>query len=181
VKRVLIALLLLITITCQRASKTPDTTATTHPVPRLVADTTLHPLEADSIVLERGLCYGTCPAYRVAVTRSGLVHFESLTPGDSGRKATDTHGTADAFEGLAIQLLISDFLALPDSIASDERFGARCATDHPTAVVTVYIGARSKQVVDYLGCHWGPAALRELEDMIDRVSQSQRWTRPRLG
>lgn len=148
----------------------------------LTADTTLHPYAADSIVLQRSICFGECPAYRLTVTRKGLVHFESLTPGDSGRRAADSPATDDAFATLAQHVEVSNFLALPDSIATDERFGGACVTDHPTAVVTVYFGARSKRVVDDLGCMWGPAALRDLELRIDQVAHSERWVRrPRFG
>src|SRR5262245_40096064 len=39
----------------------------------------------DSLVLERTPCFGSCPAYRVRVTRGGQVRFESRNPRDSGR------------------------------------------------------------------------------------------------
>jgi hypothetical protein len=43
---------------------------------------------ADSIVLERTQsCFRTGPAYRVRLSWTGAVHFESRMPGDSGRVA----------------------------------------------------------------------------------------------
>ena len=172
-----VALLLAVPLACQRRPSREETAATRHPRAQITIDTTLRPFAADSIVLERGVCFGECPAYRVAVTRDRLIHFESRTPSDSGRKAADSLATDRPFMALAEGVLTSGFVGLPDSIATDERFGAYCVTDNPAAVVTVYFGTRSKRVVDYLGCMWGPAALRELEDKIDRVSRSARWAR----
>src|SRR5712671_6957629 len=40
---------------------------------------------ADSIVLERSACYGTCPAYRLRLSNTGEIRFESRNPGDEGR------------------------------------------------------------------------------------------------
>jgi hypothetical protein len=54
----------------------------------------------DSIVPERTLCYGTCPAYRLRLAASGDVAFTSLNPGDSGRVASDRL-TPHAVRGLA--------------------------------------------------------------------------------
>ena len=171
------ALLFIVPLACQQPASNADTTPAKHPTAKLTVDTTLRPYKADSIVLQRSLCFGECPAYRVAVARNRRIHFESLTPGDSGRKAADSLATDEAFTTLAQHVFTTGFVALPDSIETDERFGGYCFTDNPTAVVTVYFGARSKRVVDYLGCRWGPAALRELEQRIDQVSGSQRWVR----
>src|ERR1700741_3638408 len=112
----------------------------------------------DSIALERTLCFGLCPAYRISVTAAGAVHFRSLNPGDSARVAT---GRTDpgGFQSLADQAERIGFDRLPDSI-EDSRFCQQRSTDHPTATVTLHRGAAAKRVVDYLGCADGPEELR---------------------
>ncbi|HKG93128.1 MAG TPA: DUF6438 domain-containing protein [Gemmatimonadaceae bacterium] len=140
--------------------------------------TNLHDLDAaDSVVLERTLCYGSCPAYRLAVARSGAVRFESRNPQDSGRAAADSVDPR-GFGDIMTDALFVAFLDLPDRIADDERMCGPSSTDAPTAIVTLYLpGGRRKRVQDYQGCHWAPWQLHALEDRIDSVAGSARWVR----
>jgi len=136
------------------------------------------PLQAaDSVVLERTLCFGMCPAYRLSVSRSGVVHFASRNPRDESRRAADTI-PALQFEWILTRALVTDFLSLPDRIADDKHFCPGPATDHPTAIVTVFMPNRVKRVEDYHGCYWAPVGLRQLEDYIDEITKAGRWIRP---
>jgi len=136
------------------------------------------PLDAaDSIVLERTLCFGTCPAYRLSVSRTGAVNFASRNPRDESRRAADTI-PALQFQWILTRALVTDFLALPDRIADDTHFCPNRATDHPTAIVTVFMPNRVKRVEDYYGCYWAPVGLREMEDYIDEITKAVRWIRP---
>ncbi|MFL5383535.1 MAG: DUF6438 domain-containing protein [Longimicrobiaceae bacterium] len=128
---------------------------------------------ADSIVLERTRCYGTCPAYRLSLARSGAIRFRSLNPGDSARVAADMLPPG-AFTRLEKQAAELGFDALPDRIAQSRLCGG-FATDHPSAIVTLFRGARAKRVDDYLGCRPGPEALRSFEEAIDSTARSDRW------
>jgi hypothetical protein len=130
---------------------------------------------ADSIVLERTRCYGTCPAYRLSLARSGAVRFRSLDPGDSARVAADTLPPG-AFERLEKQAAQIGFDALPDRIMASRLCGG-FATDHPGANVTIFRGACAKRVEDYLGCRPGPEELRHFEEAIDSAAGSDRWVR----
>src|SRR5437764_7008112 len=44
----------------------------------------------DSVVLERTSCFGTCPAYRLSIARSGHVSFQSRNRGDTAFHAWGT-------------------------------------------------------------------------------------------
>jgi hypothetical protein len=142
---------------------------------------------ADSIVLERTMCYGTCPAYRLSVTSSGRVSFLSLNPGDSERSASDSISRGK-FESLVSQAESLGFFTLPDTIANDRALCPLRATDHPTATLTVFRGARPKRVVDYHGCYAGTerslsrvasvSRLHLLEAQIDSVAHAERWITP---
>jgi hypothetical protein len=134
-------------------------------------------LQADSIVLERTTCFGTCPAYHVSVSRSGSVHFESRTPGDSGRIA-HSRVSPERFRTLAMFVVFGRFFQLPNSIQGEKAYCPGAMTDQQTARVTVFVSGRSKTVEDYGGCTWAPVAIRGLEREIDEVSNSKRWTRP---
>lgn len=157
---------------CRGTGEKVDTTSSMEPA-------------VDSIVLERTGCFGSCPAYRLGVTSTGGIHFVSLTPGDSGRVATDTTNSA-AYASLVSALSPSGFFDLPKVIEGDELCALR-ATDHPTAIVTAFRREGPHTVEHYLGCHTdrgdgkrpGPherlARLIALEDHIDSIARSSRW------
>jgi hypothetical protein len=138
----------------------------------------------DSVALERTLCFGTCPAYRVSVDRGGLVRFALRNPGDAFA-ATDTvaNATVDSIYALATR---TGFYSLPDSI--NRRSATFCpdyATDHPSIIVFLY-GRPPKTVHYYTGCylrsdHTAHAALqdlRRLAGIIDSATGARRWIRP---
>jgi hypothetical protein len=143
------------------------------------------PSQADSIVLERTMCYGTCPAYRLRLSNAGEVHFDSRNPGDEGRQATDTVAAA-AFPGLISRAKAVGFFDLPSEIAADSVLCHNRATDHPTVVVTIFAKGQTKRVEDYHGCFETvehetlPAItqLRAFEVEIDSALGSSRWVRP---
>jgi hypothetical protein len=141
---------------------------------------------ADSVVLERTLCFGLCPAYRLSVAASGRVHFASLNPGETGRTASDTIPRAKAAQLLARAGQVG-FFQLPDRTADDSSLCPLRATDHPTVVVAVFSSAGAKRVEDYTGCYVSTDPLRVAERLervrawqqsIDSVAGSSRWVRP---
>jgi hypothetical protein len=152
---------------------------------RAAAQSPPPPAALDSIVLERTPCYGTCAAYRLTVTRSGVVMFLSRNRGDSSRAARDSI-TPDAVVQLVQAAERDDVFRLPAVIADDRALCADRATDHPTAIVGLFWSSRVQQITDYHGCFLRSdhstaaplAALRQFEKAIDSVSGSARWTRP---
>ena len=139
---------------------------------------------ADSIVLERTRCFGTCPAYRIRLAGTGEVAFESRNPGDSGRVASD-RVTPEAVRGLLAQATALGFDSLPDVVANDKQLCADQATDHLTVTVTLFRPAGAKRVEDYLGCRAASddsttviARLRAFENAIDSTAGTSRWVRP---
>jgi hypothetical protein len=139
---------------------------------------------ADSIVLERTVCFGTCPAYRLRIAANGSVLFEPRIP--SGQAQSDSI-SASAFGRLLSALERGNFFSLPANIQNDPALCALQATDHPSVVISVYRGPEVKQVQDYTGCHAGPAdnasgvrleTLRKLDEVIDSTAGSARWVRP---
>jgi hypothetical protein len=143
------------------------------------------PSKADSIVLERTMCYGTCPAYRLSLSNGGEIRFESRNPGDESRRAADTVGAA-TFRALISRARTIGFFDFPSEISSDSVLCHTRWTDHPTVVVSVFAKAQKKRVEDYLGCYEtrdmqvlpSIARLRSFEEEIDSVLGSSRWVRP---
>jgi hypothetical protein len=131
---------------------------------------------ADSIVLERGVCFGTCRAYRVSINRSGDVHFVLLSGPDSGstrQRHIDPQKFSDIVVGSAF---FGHFLDLPDTIGGQYYCRYRL-TDLPSVSISLFLPNRQKTVADYLGCTWAPQSLRLFEEQIDEVADTRRWLR----
>jgi hypothetical protein len=143
------------------------------------------PSSADSIVLERSMCYGTCPAYRLRLSAAGVIRFESRNPVEQGRVAVDTM-TSTTLPSLISRARSIGFLELPPEIRGDSVLCHNWATDHATVVVTVFTSGETKRVEDYHGCFETVehrvlppiARLRSFELEIDSVLRSSRWVRP---
>ena len=136
----------------------------------------------DSIVLERTLCFGSCPAYRLRVSRNGEVLFQNRNPG-STNTAMDTVD-ARVPDSLYARAVASGFFSLPDTIQKSRELCPMPATDHPTIRIKIY-GQRPKHVEYYTGCYVAPTgasgiahpliAMRDFAAHIDTLAQSQRW------
>ena len=139
----------------------------------------------DSVVLERTVCFGTCPAYRLSLARDGVIHFQSKSLRDSSAAVTDrvSPSVLDSIVAHADRIRFAEY---PDDIRRDQRLCKDFATDHPSIIIGVF-GARAKQVVYYTGCYTGGGtqnraaeldSLAELANRIDSLTRSSRWVRP---
>jgi len=133
--------------------------------------------DADSVVLERSACFGTCPAYRLSLSRLGQVVFVSHNRQEQGRRETGSI-PAQGFDRVLRVAVTAAFLELPTSYTMHSSLCPTAFTDAPTATVTVFMPRLTKQVVDYHGCGTVPADLRTLELVIDSVAGVARWVRP---
>jgi hypothetical protein len=140
-------------------------------------------VRTDSVVLERSLCFGTCPAYRLRVSRAGEVLFASRNPGEERVTAVDTV-EAWVTDSLAIEADRSGFFDLPDRITA-APLCQTMRTDSPTITIGVF-GPRTKRVVYYTGCNLGSdpslasaiRALPQLAARVDSLTRAGRWIRP---
>jgi len=139
------------------------------------------PVVADSIVLERGVCFGFCPAYRLRIASSGAVRYEPRNP--DGEASTDSI-TPTAFIALLREAERIGLNSYPENIQDDARLCARQATDHPSATISIF-GQETRRVHDYTGCHAGEEdaesaerlrVLRAFEAHIDSVAGAARWS-----
>ncbi|HET9440914.1 MAG TPA: DUF6438 domain-containing protein [Longimicrobiales bacterium] len=137
---------------------------------------------ADSLVLERTVCFGRCPAYRLRIGSAGFVLFEPRIP--PGPAAADTIPNT-ALPHLAAEAERVGFYAFPDLIQGDSALCAMEATDHPSATITIHRGSEFKRVQDYTGCHAASGdtvsaqrlrGLRQFQALVDSVAGSARWT-----
>jgi hypothetical protein len=150
------------------------------------------PARADSIVLERTLCFGTCPAYRLRIASDGSVRFDSRNPGDA-MSATDRR-PPETIATLLQAAAHAGFFALPKRVADDRVLCPLHATNMPSATITVFSANGLSEVEHYYGCmvrlndttasrapygmHPTIQHLYTLASQIDSVLDSQRWVRP---
>ncbi len=125
------------------------------------------------ITLERTACFGTCPVYTVTISGDGTVSYD-------GRQFVGVTGTQRAHvDPAVVRALVDDFKAigffeLRDAYREVENPDGTTTsvTDLPTIRVSLRIGDRSKEVVDYFGA---PKPLRDLERRIDAIAGTAKW------
>ncbi len=126
---------------------------------------------ADSLVFERTACFGTCPTYRVRISRDGAVHlrWQAQRP---NRAVTERDWTipADSVRALFALAAEGGITALPDRISESRTYCPQAWTDMPGAIVSFYGAGWSKTTDDYFGCKQAPPALRAFEIAIDSVA-----------
>jgi hypothetical protein len=122
------------------------------------------------LVLERTLCFGTCPHYTLEIRGNGQAVFE-------GRRFVRVHGpvTGRIPQAAVDALFAKAACAHPEKWRSEYTWPV---TDNPSAIVTVDLagdGSTPIVVRDYPPCHEThdgnetPPALCELEQAIDGV------------
>jgi len=154
--------------------------ATAHALDSLPADPS-----NTTISLTRSACYGTCPNYTVVIHGDGQVRFSTDLEPVSGvdalhRQFAQSRGVLvagtheDRVPAQSVAALLAQFQRVGFWQLQD-RYAAR-VTDNPTQIITLEVGGRRKQVVDYVGTEAGmPQSVRDLEDAIDRVADTARW------
>lgn len=119
----------------------------------------------DSVELERGPCFGTCPAYTVTLRGDGTITWR----GDSYVKVAGMRTS---------RIPSSEAKALINSFRTHNFFALcgnyqRGVTDFPTVITKVSIAGRSKTVINYAFA--APGWLPKLNQEVDRVADTARW------
>jgi uncharacterized protein DUF6438 len=115
------------------------------------------------IILDRTVCFGTCPEYTLTIDANGKVTFE-------GREYTREGTVLGAIDNtklieLAAEVKKADFFSLEDSYTAQ-------VTDNPTYTLEVQMGGKSKRVVSYAT---RPRRLELLMNRIDQIVNSKEW------
>jgi hypothetical protein len=127
------------------------------------------------IKLERTQCYGDCPIYTVTIDAAGNVTYEGTGHVRVLGRQVDR---VDASQVAALVATVEriGFFQMDDQyrvVRNPDGISLQ-VSDLPTTFVTVTHQGRTKRVEDYFNA---PAALRELEEQIDEIAGTQRWTR----
>jgi hypothetical protein len=122
------------------------------------------------ITLERTVCFGACPEYKLTIYGSGTVVYEGRRFVKIEGKRTTAIGE-DKVRQLLLEFRRVDYFSLDDSY---EEFRA---TDMPSAYTSLTVDGTTKTVRHYHGDFNAPEELTELEDRIDEIVNSDQWVR----
>jgi hypothetical protein len=167
-KQTLLSLALLVALpACGGLSSKPDPEGSDIP-----SDTT--------ITLERTICFGTCPAYKLSISADGAVVF---TGEEFVKEKGIVHSriNQEQLEQLISEFTKARYFSLNDSYVRQEDGCPEVWTDSPTVMTSIRINGQYKSIVHDLGCQENdgtsvfPKELAELEDKIDEIIGTKRW------
>ena len=134
-----------------------------------------HPRNVESVTVQmwRGVCFGTCPSYSIALHGSGLVEYHG-----NQLVRVDGQQTANINSEQLMQVL-RDLDRLHFFTLEDRAF--QWCFDTASISVAVSIDGRTKRVTSDAYCDGGKsgpqARLVQVADEIDAISNSKRWVR----
>ena len=132
------------------------------------------------ITLERSICFGSCPDYKLTVAADGTVTFE-------GREYVKTKGIAkgtisrEDLRNLIAAFDAASYFSLRDKYATREDGCPEVWTDNPSVITSIRINHKTKSVSHYYGCQAGdgtsiyPKGLTFLETKIDEIVGTAKW------
>ncbi len=129
------------------------------------------------ITLERTVCFGACPNYKLTIYSDGWVEYEGIRFVKKMGKATGKISRAQ-LNDLVERFTNIHYFKFPDLIEPGQKSCPQSATDMPSANTSLTWQGRHKEVRHYHGCR-GPSSLdrlTELENEIDRVVNVKQWT-----
>jgi Domain of unknown function (DUF6438) len=120
------------------------------------------------ITLERTVCRGTCPAYKLTIEGNGTVIYEGQDFVQVKGKQTASLSPAQ-IQDLVSTFEQAKFFTLTDYTHED-------TTDSPSVITSITINGKTKTVNHYYGDNSAPQALFDMESKIDEITNSKQWT-----
>lgn len=129
------------------------------------------------ITLERTVCYGTCPNYKLTIFSDGRVSYEGIRFVKKMGKATGRISRAK-LNDLVMEFTNIYYFNLPDSFQPGDKTCPTEWTDMPSATTSLTWQGRSKTIVHYHGCKGANTLelLTKLENKIDEAVNVKQWT-----
>jgi hypothetical protein len=133
--------------------------------------------ESPAVTLERTPCFGTCPVYLVAISRTGEVRFTGKHHVTHTGQATATIPVVRV-DSLLAELDAAGYYGFADDYVMSSPACGMYATDSPTVITSVSRDGKTKTIRHDRGCSAAPPELSQLEQRIDEVAETGRWTGP---
>lgn len=130
------------------------------------------------ITLERTVCYGTCPVYKLTIFSDGRVEYVGEQFVKRIGKATGRISRKQ-LEDLVMEFTNIYYFNLPSSLVPGSKHCPQDMTDHPSAITSLTWQGKSHSITHYYGCRGSNTLelLRKLEDKIDATVNVKRWTK----
>ena len=141
------------------------------------------------VTLERTMCFGWCPAYKLTILADGTVKFTPV-----GAFAHRGNGPIPSLP-LTGKITTGQLAALLTDVKNikffslQRRYGkagksngsSTCPeswTDRPSAIISIVAQGKRKTVSHYLGCRGTKilSDLKKFEDGIDKIANTDQWT-----
>jgi len=130
------------------------------------------------ITLQRTVCYGTCPEYKVTIFADGRVLYEGVS-------SVKTKGQAwgrisrQKLEDLILEFQNIYYFNLNDSYTPGTKACPQSMTDMPAATTSLSWNGKSKTIVHYHGCRGLQVLdlLTQLENKIDEAVNVNKWVK----
>jgi len=120
------------------------------------------------ITLERTICCGRCPVYKLTIFGDGLVAYNGLEfVAVTGRHSVNV--SKDKIRQLIAAFKKAKFFSL------NNHYVEFMGTEDPFAITSLTINGKKKRVRHFLGDYNAPRQLKILEDEIDEIVCSDRW------
>ena len=130
-------------------------------------------LNSAVIVLSRGTCFGTCPAYTISIHGDGAIEY-------MGERFVKVSGKQTASITRNDLMKILQRLDEAHFFALDDRAFAWCF-DTSSVSIAVSVDGRAKSVVSDAVCTGAKSGVQDefvtTADEIDKIVDSQRWVR----
>lgn len=160
----LVAAIVLLAQPAARADVTPPPTSPKgSPVIREPAP---NPIELAT--LQRTMCLGTCPVYKVTIYVDGRVDYFGQAYVKVGGHRVG-HATPAELAALRQAFERGSYLKLED------HYDCYDVTDNPSANTSFTVGGKRKAVTHYYGCERAPKTLFTVEDAIDKAAHIEQW------
>ena len=130
--------------------------------------------DSSVVSLQRGPCFGTCPVYRVTLSRAGVVRFTGVRHTQQTGEAAGQIPPARV-DSLVAELEGAGYFDLADAYEPGTETCGPTATDLPSATTAVVLNGRRKEIRHYYGCSAAPQELVRLERRIDEIAGTKRW------
>lgn len=124
----------------------------------------------DTLMLQRTVCFGMCPSYKLIIYGTGKVDYE-------GFKYSKIDGKVSSQIPVdSVRILIQE-IEKADFFSWNNEYQQQDATDLPSAWTTVTINGKTKLIKHYGGDSSAPRKLTEIEHRMDEIANSEQWIR----
>jgi hypothetical protein len=135
------------------------------------------------ISMERSICFGECPSYSLHVEGNGHIFYEGgkhtkiQGQHEAQMSQEDYQDLIQAFETYNFNRLVAEYHNAVNPICTENAIenAFSSATDAPTVTIKIMVNGRLTEIDHYHGDFYAPSELRELEDSIDDLTESNRW------